>query len=68
MPHRTRELGYAVVEMPALRVTPAMTFKRQNRENGRPGLENGSRGRKNSSGDINSTFPGITAKCPAAEK
>jgi len=38
-----------------------ITFKRAGRENGRPGL-------KNSSGDIDSILPGISAKFHAAEK
>jgi hypothetical protein len=50
------QLGYQPHEVPDLLLTttsPHITFIRESRENGRPGLENSSRGLENGSGDIN---------------
>lgn len=50
------QLGYHPLQVPDLLLTttsPHITFIRENRGNGRPGLENSSGGLENGSGDIN---------------
>ena len=66
--HRSTSYGFAISAAGEKQHTAHITKKRPGRKIGRAGLENGSGGLQNTPRSIIWAFPGITAKCPAAEK